>query len=101
MSKTDETREALNDVLDAGGYTGSLTRWEAALAAHERAVKAEAVAEVVEFLDSQTGPDEIVGWSRNAARSVQWWADATPYERETERKANRSALAAFLGGDEA
>jgi hypothetical protein len=70
MSKTDETREALfdelNTLLDGGSGEISL-----ALAAHERAIRAEAVAEVVEFLDSQTGPDEIVGWSRNAARSVQ------------------------------
>lgn len=83
---TDETREALNDFIQFGGYRHNLTALESTLAAHERAIRAEAVAEVVEFLDSQTGPDEVVGWSRHAARCVQRWFDARADRIESEAR---------------
>ena len=47
-----------------------------ALAARDREVAAKAVAEVIDFLDSQVGPDDIVGYARLAARTIQMWEDA-------------------------
>lgn len=81
---TTETREALMGTIWPGCRT-HMDDIRAALAAHEAAVKAEAVAEVIEFLDSQTGPDEIIGYAHLAARAVQTWADPKRIEQEAHK----------------
>ena len=79
MSTTTETRAALDLAIRRAT---SLYELDAALIAHEAAVRAEAVAEVIEFLDSQTGP--VASCARIAARAVQLWADSRAARIEQE-----------------
>ena len=78
---TTETRRALMGTIWPG-CTAHRDEIRAALIAHEAAVRAEAVAEVIEFLDSQTGP--VASCARIAARAVQLWADSRAARIEQE-----------------